>query len=274
MKCRICRNATLPGARLCGPCRAALNRARHGAEGTTAAVDDATVAGEVHAPPAPAGSRPGSDAAAAPKPRRWPAVVMGASVVGAALAYAWLGSGIQPRLTATSAAVPAVARSQPPPPVAAPSPSEAVQPADTAGAAVSAEPAAQPTAREPSTHEPMAARHDAVRHDAVPRRLAAGREPATVRRHPPAVSDTDHAGGDVRAAMVDPVVANPPASVQAFAARSPPGDRWQALNEALEACGGNFIERIVCGQRARFRYCDGYWGRVPQCPSGAVADNR
>ena len=51
-------------------------------------------------------------------------------------------------------------------------------------------------------------------------------------------------------------------------------DRLQALDDALAQCGGNFIERIVCGPRARFRYCDGYWGRVPQCPSGAVADNR
>lgn len=262
MKCRICRNATLPGARLCGPCRAALNRARHGAEGTTAAVDDATVAGDVQGQPAPADSGPRSDAAAVPKLRRWPAVIMGASVVCAALAYAWFGSGVQPRLSVRSAAVSAVASSEPPP-VAAPNSSNVVQPADTAVAAAAAEPAAQPTTREPV----------AARHDAVVRRLAVRRESAAVRRATPAVSDTAVSDSD-RAATVDPVAASPPASLQAVATSSSPGDRWQALNQALASCGGNFIERVVCGQRARFRYCDGYWGRVPQCPSGAVADNR
>jgi hypothetical protein len=53
-----------------------------------------------------------------------------------------------------------------------------------------------------------------------------------------------------------------------------PEDSLKALDAALGQCGGNFMARIVCGQRARFRYCDGYWGRVPQCPSGAVAVNR
>jgi hypothetical protein len=27
----------------------------------------------------------------------------------------------------------------------------------------------------------------------------------------------------------------------------------------------------VCDQRVRLRYCDGYWGKVAQCP-GAVAN--
>ena len=261
MKCRICRNATLPGARLCGPCRAALNRARHGAEGTAAAADDATVAGDVQAQPAAADSLAGSDAAV-PKLRRWPAVIMGASVACAALAYAWLGNSIQPRLSAISAAVPAVASSEPPP-VAAPNPSEEVQPADAAVAAASTEP----------TMPPMEHKSVTAHHDAGVRRLAARREPATVRRTTPAVSDTAVSDTD-HAATADRGAASPPAPLQAVATSSSPGDRWQALNLALANCGGNFIERVVCGQRARFRYCDGYWGRVPQCPSGAVADNR
>jgi hypothetical protein len=261
MKCRICRNATLPGARLCGPCRAALNRARHGAEGATATVDDATVAGDVQAQLAPAESGPRSDAAAAPKLRRWPAVIMGASVICAALAYAWLGSGVQPRLSVRSAAVPTVARSEPAP-VAAPDSSAAVPAADTAIAAASAAPAPQPATREPV----------AAPHDAVVRRLALRHASAAVRRAPPAVRDT--AVSDAAAATADRGAASPSASLQADATSPPPEDRWQALDQALANCGGNFIARVICGQRARFRYCDGYWGRVPQCPSGAVADNR
>ena len=224
------------------------------------AVDDAAVAAEAQAQPAAADSHPRSDAAA-PKLRRWPAVIMAASVVCAALAYAWLGSGVEPRLSATSAAGPAHARSEPPPGTAS-NPLQTLPPAVPAGASASAGPVMPPAERESA----------AARHDTVTRRLAVRRESATVRRAPAAVSDTDHAGGADRGATVAPIAANAPGALQANVAS--PGDRWQTLNEALANCGGNFIERIVCGQRARFRYCDGYWGRVPQCPSGAVADNR
>ncbi|MGE5666616.1 MAG: hypothetical protein ACM338_00320 [Betaproteobacteria bacterium] len=119
----------------------------------------------------------------------------------------------------------------------------------------------------------MAARAEresvAARRDTVAQRLVVRRESATVRRASAAGSDTRHAEPT---ADGDAVAASPAASREQKIAA--PDDRWQALNEALANCGGNFIERIVCGQRARFRYCDGYWGRVPQCPSGAVADNR
>jgi hypothetical protein len=41
------------------------------------------------------------------------------------------------------------------------------------------------------------------------------------------------------------------------------------MDTELRACSGeNFLERVVCEQRIRNRLCDGYWGKVPQCPSG------
>jgi len=41
------------------------------------------------------------------------------------------------------------------------------------------------------------------------------------------------------------------------------------MDTELRACGNvNFLEKVVCEQRIRNRYCDGFWGKVPQCPAG------
>jgi hypothetical protein len=41
------------------------------------------------------------------------------------------------------------------------------------------------------------------------------------------------------------------------------------MEAEMDACGkDNFLEKIVCQQKIRLRYCDGYWGSVPQCPTG------
>lgn len=58
------------------------------------------------------------------------------------------------------------------------------------------------------------------------------------------------------------------------AAAAHSGDRWQRLDEEIAQCTrADFITRVICGQRARFRYCNGYWGKVPQCPgSPSTAD--
>ena len=65
--------------------------------------------------------------------------------------------------------------------------------------------------------------------------------------------------------------AAPPAKVAA-AAFAPPEparpDRWQLLHDALAQCTReNFLARVVCEQRERLKYCEGYWGQVPQCPA-------
>jgi hypothetical protein len=263
MKCRICKSATLPGARLCGPCRAALNRARHGGDGATVASEGATRAGEVRPRSAAADSPAQADVQAAPKLRRWPAVIMTASVVAAALTYAWLGSGVQSRpstATAAPAAGPVVASAGLPDPAES-GPAEVRQAADTGTAVASAEPTTYPNDRELT----------GSRRDTASRKSPVRRQPANAREGPDVVAETA-GGGNERVATADTVAVNTPAPLQAVVAS--PADRWRALDEALAKCGGNFVERIICGQHARFRYCDGYWGRVPQCPSGAVADNQ
>ncbi|MBU6483974.1 MAG: hypothetical protein KGR23_04145 [Betaproteobacteria bacterium] len=261
MKCRICKSATLPGERLCGPCRAALNRARH-AGAAAAALDASTVTADIGGAIPPRDSRDGVDAGAGTgsKLRRWPAVVMIASVITAAAAYTWLGNGVEHR--------PTVAAANPTPSsVAAPDAGqhriEAAAPAPAAEAVAGA--AAQPTL--------YLRRRDSVgpRLAAVPRKAprpdVAADAQANSAPRVDAATVYDAGGAGTPAA----IAANPKDTRQT---RASPGDRLQALDDALAQCSGNFIERIVCGQRARFRFCDGYWGRVPQCPSGAVADNR
>jgi len=52
-------------------------------------------------------------------------------------------------------------------------------------------------------------------------------------------------------------------------------DRWQRLDDELARCTReDFITRVICGQRVRFRYCDGYWGKVPQCPGNTNTPDR
>lgn len=51
-------------------------------------------------------------------------------------------------------------------------------------------------------------------------------------------------------------------------------DRWQTMNEEIARCPReNFFVGVVCEQRVRLRYCDGYWGSVPHCGGGFRFDN-
>ncbi len=53
-----------------------------------------------------------------------------------------------------------------------------------------------------------------------------------------------------------------------------PTDRWAQMGDELKRCSReDFINRVVCDQRVRLRFCDGYWGRVAQCPGTANADH-
>ena len=68
-----------------------------------------------------------------------------------------------------------------------------------------------------------------------------------------------------------PAPAPPP--VAAAPRKAPPADRWAQMNEELSRCTReDFIARVICDQRVRFRYCDGYWGKTAQCPGNPVPD--
>lgn len=65
-----------------------------------------------------------------------------------------------------------------------------------------------------------------------------------------------------------------PAEVAAAPPPQPVVDRWTRMADELSRCTReDFITRVICDQRVRFRYCGNYWGKVPQCP-GSPAPER
>jgi len=63
-----------------------------------------------------------------------------------------------------------------------------------------------------------------------------------------------------------------PAPVVVAAAPPPvvrPPDQMQLLAQAFAQCPTDgLLARMVCEQKARVQYCDGYWGQAPLCPNG------
>jgi len=85
-----------------------------------------------------------------------------------------------------------------------------------------------------------------------------------------------------RSAKAPPIFVGPPAPephpepapVVMAAAPPPPAqrppDRMQLLAQAFAQCPqDSVIPRMLCEQKARLQYCDGYWGQTPMCPDGA-----
>jgi hypothetical protein len=70
-----------------------------------------------------------------------------------------------------------------------------------------------------------------------------------------------------------PATSRPPAVAMAPPVAAPVSDRWARMDLELSQCTReDFIARVVCGQRVRFRYCDGYWGKVPACPGSPAVE--
>ena len=61
----------------------------------------------------------------------------------------------------------------------------------------------------------------------------------------------------------------PPALVD-----DPPFAYWERMHAEVSACAGHeyFHETVLCDQRVRLRFCDAWWGRAAECPSGRQAD--
>ncbi|MEO5698883.1 MAG: hypothetical protein ABIS17_14230 [Casimicrobiaceae bacterium] len=54
---------------------------------------------------------------------------------------------------------------------------------------------------------------------------------------------------------------------------APRPDRWERMDVAMRACAGqDFFRRVVCEQKVRFEYCDGFWGQKTQCPGNPGND--
>jgi len=75
-------------------------------------------------------------------------------------------------------------------------------------------------------------------------------------------------------------VAPPPEPEIVAATPAPPPprpipDRWQNMRDAMAQCDREgVVGGLICGQRVRIQYCDGYWGKVAQCQGAAAAYER
>ena len=265
MNCTICGKATSRGTLLCKPCKAALKRARQ-----------LTV---LDVPQRPARVRKGVRPATPPEPRSGidmrlkpiqsaPAVrmLLGVVVIGALAGAAYVAAREFVGRAATSPA-PATAVAQPrasdSTTTVAATPREATDaqlPAPTPLPELTSSPPARPNALAGSTIR--TASDVAATVSLVPPRNAKEvrvQEPtvAVASTYPPLDSFGPPPEPPKQAPLPVAVRASPP----------PQPDRWQAMNDALTRCAneGGFAG-FICDQRVRLASCDGYWGRVAQCP--------
>lgn len=258
MDCTICGKASLPGAMLCAPCKAALRRARY-----------VTVQEDMRRPsiidvrrqPRRARRAPTEATPESSSPSRGSLNSIlnsnsGRPLLIGILAFAALGtiayfghqeSGARSQNATSAAQMPApdvlqqiavsAAKSQPPDAEVAPSPVEAV---GAAPAGVDLAPQTQPAIKPGATV-------------AAKRTMLASRATfATVNGDPP-----DAVNPPPEPERPQPAPAPPP--------RAAP-DRWQLMRDALAQCDKEgMINGLICGQRVRVQYCEGYWGKVDQC---------
>ena len=234
MPCAICGGATLPAGKLCGACKAALKRAR---QETVSQLDPLPRRpSRGRRADTPSGREGRADTAPPPTRRgriRLPASVVALGVVFIATGYFvshLRGNAQGPDLAAASAgtAAPYV-----PLPTSAAPPQSSVEP--FALPPRESLPAPPPPAKPAPPLRPKA--------PPPPLREAVTEPPRTV------------------AAAVEPVA---PAPVAARV-EPPPPDRWQLLAAAVAQCG-NGLGGALCEERVRWQYCDGFWGKVAQCP--------
>lgn len=136
----------------------------------------------------------------------------------------------------------------PPPPAEPPSPGA---PVEAPAPAASAMPAGPPGT---SSVAPLP---DASR--TAPK----GEAPKTAAVRPPSpASRTSPAAPESVAAV--PVAPPAPAPAQVAAV-----DRWEQMKAELAQCSSTSVTpKLQCERRIRVRYCEGYWGSVPECSTG------
>ena len=245
--CVICRGPRLPGARLCGPCKAALKRARLETVAELVPRPSRAVA-EAQEMRRRAKERAAAHPATPKRPRRLiPAsvLVMALMAGGGYLTWRVARAGLEgPAAPVAHPPAAPIARSAP---ATAPAATEAKRIVDV----LPPPPAAKaPMAPHPPRVAPKRAPEVAAAPVTLPAdRFAAAAQPAL----PAAVPATE---------------AVPPAR------EAPAPDRWQVMADQIVRCGRDgFLAGVICEQRVRLKYCDGYWGQAPQCASGVPNDH-
>ncbi len=266
VRCAICARPARRGATLCAQCKAAVKRARQVPSVRTELLPHPSAAPGRGSSPESGGATalPGSRPATRPVPGGWGTYVtliaFGVAVcVTAYLAFSELDHATNPShalnsTQPTTAAVPGGAAQARPPlpslaaeaaPAESPPPTEAQDAQPSSGAPGPADVRSPQEPKQPREVQPLPA-YEASYAIAAP--VA-----------PPA------SASDAVAAPPPPLVVETPEPVAP--------DRWQLLASATSRCEReNPIAGLLCKERARLQYCEGYWGTAPQCP-GSVANN-
>lgn len=239
MTCTICGKATGPGTMLCRPCKAALKRAR---QFTVQELPGAAVAVA-----GPADSFPRTSPEPSRQSRRRDAeqlrriALAGLAVLLLAAAAYIGGRGMASERVELPVLTPMASVPQPPIIVSQPVP-------------VALPPPAPVTRASSARARPAPAGGAAARTE--PPRIVQPAVSAPVER-PTSVAQAEES--------------LPPAPLPAAPAAL---DRWQVMSQALARCadeGG--ISGFICDQRVRLSSCDGYWGRVAECPAPSLPAN-
>jgi len=211
--------------------------------------------------------------------------------IAAAGTFIWRLEGERTKAAAENAAAPttspAAPTTSPAAPVAAPSASVEAPPATPPEPSTLAEPPPLPGAEEAQSNvsPPPAAPahaetgapveikplppHPAATRSAQPR-VAPGKAPSAASHAQGPAGQSESASRSAPAPAAAPPVEKVGAAQPAASRGSV---RWKRLDEELSQCTReDFIARVICGQRVRFRYCDGYWGKVPQCPGNPAPE--
>jgi hypothetical protein len=266
MDCTICGKSTLPGAMLCAPCKAALKRARY----VTVQEDirrpsvidvrrqsrraRAYAASRETVPDAPLPAAP--DALVRLRRRIFIGIFVLAAALGGASYFGQrdLGARAHDETSTAPPTAPEIRQD-----VAASGAGSGKAETPAMSSAADSDRAAF-TGSEPSPHTLLANKPAGTA--TVKRTMLAGRATAAT------------ANGDPPEAVVTP----PPPEIIAAAPPPPPRpvpDRWQNMRDALVQCDSEgVIGGLICGQRVRIQYCEGYWGKVAQCPGAAATYER
>jgi hypothetical protein len=247
--CAICHGPRLPGARLCAPCKAALKRAR------LETVADLVPLPSRAAAEAEAARRRRAKARIAAKPenpgRRPRLLVPALAIAVAAIAASGYLALRVARPSVDSAAV-STSRAEHNVPV------PALPVARTDVPVVVLPPEAKSVVEAPEPHP-----HAANPVHATQKRVV---ETPKVNTAP-----VDRFPAPTEPAVVAPVAQ---ADMVPPAREAPAPDRWQVMADQVARCGREgFLAGVVCEQRVRLKYCEGYWGVAAQCPSGVPNDH-
>lgn len=274
MSCQICGRRSAPGAKLCPDCRAARKRAYDATitQPLLAMAGAGTISRTLSRLRRSDGSPEAKARRAARKAKAAADAAPPAAVSPAATAPFGVSRSILWAVLAIGVVVAAIAGWH--------LPSHAPQSPDGGAVPSSAIPAAppQPAAdtgpvriNPPVTGSPaqLTPLPTIVERELVPHAPAAGK-PATPKRANPAVkvaTPPPEAPAEVE------IVKAPPAPASAMPQPPVRVDPWQQMREAIGRCPAGFLGRVVCEQKVRLQYCEGQWGKVPQCPGGPSADH-